>query len=80
MVVQLVRDGLLFGADRNVTTSLSRGNDVLASGPSEHPKVGHGAGIFSPCGQDVVASFFHGPSSPDTSCVAAASPKRFETS
>jgi hypothetical protein len=39
MVVQLVPGGLLFGADRNVTTSLSRGNDVLASGQSEHPKV-----------------------------------------
>jgi hypothetical protein len=39
LVVQLVRDGLLFGADRNVTTKLSRGAEVLATGQSLHPKV-----------------------------------------
>lgn len=39
LVVQLVREGLLFGADRNITTSLRRGPDVLASGQSPRPKV-----------------------------------------
>jgi hypothetical protein len=39
MVVQLVPEGLLFGADRNITTSLRRGNDVLATGQSLRPKV-----------------------------------------
>lgn len=39
LVVQLVPEGLLFGADRNITTSLSRGNDVLATGQSLRPKV-----------------------------------------
>ena len=39
LVVQLVRDGLLFGADRNVTSSLRSGPDVIASGQSLRPKV-----------------------------------------
>lgn len=39
LVVQLVREGLLFGADRNITTSLRRGPDVLVSGQSQRPKV-----------------------------------------
>jgi hypothetical protein len=39
MVVQVVRDGILFGADRNVTTDLCVGDDVLASGQTQHPKV-----------------------------------------
>jgi hypothetical protein len=39
LVVQLVPEGLLFGADRNITTSLRRGDDVLASGQSLRPKV-----------------------------------------
>lgn len=39
LVVQLVPEGLLFGADRNITTSLLRGDDVLASGQSLRPKV-----------------------------------------
>lgn len=38
MVVQLVREGLLFGADRNVTTIVRQG-DVIASGQSQSPKV-----------------------------------------
>ena len=39
LVVQLVPEGLLFAADRNVTTSLRHGDDVLASGQSPRPKV-----------------------------------------
>lgn len=39
MVVQLVRDGMLFGADRNVTTTLSRGPNVVATGQTLRPKV-----------------------------------------
>ena len=39
LVVQLVPEGLLFGADRNITRRLRRGPDVLASGQSQRPKV-----------------------------------------
>ena len=39
LVVQLVPEGLLFGADRNITTELRLGDDVLASGQSQGPKV-----------------------------------------
>lgn len=40
MMVQLVPDGLLFGADRNITTSLSTGGGrTIASGQSQRPKV-----------------------------------------
>jgi hypothetical protein len=39
MVVQLVRDGLLFGADRNITSSLRNSSNVVATGQSPRPKV-----------------------------------------
>lgn len=38
LVVQLVREGLLFGADRNVTTTVKRGT-MVASGQAPRPKV-----------------------------------------
>ncbi|MFF4364573.1 alpha/beta hydrolase [Streptomyces sp. NPDC001594] len=44
------------------------------------PGLGHGAGIFSSCGQQVVASFLRTPLAPGTSCVAGVSPKPFKTS
>lgn len=44
------------------------------------PGVGHAAVITSKCAQDVVASFFRTPGSPDTSCVATISPKPFKVS
>ncbi|MFE6843615.1 alpha/beta fold hydrolase [Streptomyces sp. NPDC057686] len=43
------------------------------------PGMGHGAGIFAPCGHQVVASFLRTPTAPDTSCVATLSPKPFKT-
>jgi hypothetical protein len=44
------------------------------------PGLGHGAGIFSPCGQQVERSFLGTPQSPDTSCVAGISPAPFKVS
>ena len=38
LVVQVVRDGLLFGADRNVTTTVHQPG-VVASGQAPRPKV-----------------------------------------
>jgi hypothetical protein len=38
LVVQLVREGLLFGADRNVTTTVQQGARI-ASGQAQRPKV-----------------------------------------
>ncbi len=38
LVVQLVPEGLLFGADRNVTTTVREG-EVVASGQTQQPKV-----------------------------------------
>jgi pimeloyl-ACP methyl ester carboxylesterase len=42
--------------------------------------IGHGAGIFSPCAQQVEQSFLRTPQSPDTSCVFGVSPKPFKVS
>jgi hypothetical protein len=43
LVVQLVREGLLFGADRNITTTVRLGTGpqgtVIASGQAPRPKV-----------------------------------------
>jgi pimeloyl-ACP methyl ester carboxylesterase len=57
-----------------VAKTLSNAKVITISG------LGHGAAIFSPCGHDVVASFFRTPRSPDTSCVAGVSPKPFKVS
>lgn len=39
LVVQLVPQGILFGADRNVTTELSQGGRLVVQGQSQRPKV-----------------------------------------
>lgn len=39
LLVQLVPQGILFGADRNVTTEVSQGGHLVVQGQSQRPKV-----------------------------------------